>query len=167
MVVDFDELNRQIEYNGENGEFTNKIKRSSNALKGCSSGTVSSRGYLRISFNGKQHQAHRLAWLFITGEMPSSGIDHIDGNGLNNSKSNLRLADQSVNLKNKSIDRSSKTGVHGVGFYTPRGKYRARCMVDKKEIHLGYFDDLFEAICARKSANNKYGFHKNHGRVAV
>ena len=33
-----------------------------------------------------------------------------------------------------------------------------------KQIHLGYFDDKKDAIAARKAAEVKYGFHKNHGR---
>ena len=32
-----------------------------------------------------------------------------------------------------------------------------------KDIDLGCFKDKFEAICARKSAEFKYGFHMNHG----
>lgn len=33
-----------------------------------------------------------------------------------------------------------------------------------KEKHLGYFCHFFDAVCARKSAEDRYGFHTNHGR---
>jgi hypothetical protein len=36
--------------------------------------------------------------------------------------------------------------------------------VNNRRVSLGYFSDKFEAICVRKSADNKYDFHSNHGR---
>lgn len=36
-------------------------------------------------------------------------------------------------------------------------------MVDRKSIHIGYFSDFESAVAARISANERYGFHKNHG----
>lgn len=63
-----------------------------------------------------------------------------------------------------SLFRTNISGVAGVHFRKCRNKWRARIMVDGIDIHLGHFSDKFEAICARKSANNKYGFHENHGK---
>ena len=55
------------------------------------------------------------------------------------------------------------TGVTGVS-KTPNGKYRARIMVDRKEIYLGTFETLKEAAIARKNGETKYfgEFSRNH-----
>jgi hypothetical protein len=43
-------------------------------------------------------------------------------------------------------------------------KYRAYIMVNRKQIHLGVYEDINDAIAARKQANIDYGFHANHGK---
>ena len=63
-------------------------------------------------------------------------VDHIDGNPLNNSRSNLRVCTQRENAKNK----------HGVtNVYERRGRWRAKIMHDYKYIHIGTFDTRDEA----------------------
>jgi len=44
-------------------------------------------------------------------------------------------------------------------------KYRVRIRTDNTEKYLGLFESFFEACCVRKSAENKYGFHENHGKT--
>ena len=57
--------------------------------------------YRRILFKGRRYRAHRVAWYLFYREQPPKMIDHIDNNGLNNSRNNLRAADHSLNGLNR------------------------------------------------------------------
>lgn len=121
-------------------------------------------GYMRIMVLGKRYQSHRLAWLYIHGEWPNE-IDHINHIKDDNRISNLRNVTRKENLKNISISSRNKSGVVGVSWHRGSRKWQADIKVDKKTVYLGIFQDKFEAICARLSANTKYGFHENHGKL--
>lgn len=86
----------------------------------------------------------------------SMEIDHIDGNILNNQRANLRVVTHADNLKNQKLRKNNTTGLNGVGWFGAGKKWRARIMVDYKEIHLGYFEDKQEAIKARRKAEQTY-----------
>ena len=81
--------------------------------------------------------------------------DHINGNPLDNRKSNLRKCTVADNNKNCKLSKNSKTGYTGV-LLTRSGKYRARIMVNRKEIGLGIYETMEEAIFARRKAEEKY-----------
>lgn len=72
-------------------------------------------------------------------------IDHIDGNGLNNLRSNLRHATRGQNRMNTEKSCNNTTGFKGVSFYKQANKFRARITLDKKQIFLGYFETAQEA----------------------
>jgi hypothetical protein len=60
-------------------------------------------------------QRHLLMHRLILGVIDSRiQVDHIDGNGLNNVRSNLRLCSGAENSKNRKLNANSKTGVKGV-----------------------------------------------------
>jgi len=86
-------------------------------------------------------------------------VDHISGDTLDNRKSNLRIVKQKDNLKNKGKYSANKSGYPGVYWYTycNTPKWAASITIDKKRKHLGYFDDLEEAIKARKEAEFLFG----------
>jgi len=83
-------------------------------------------------------------------------IDHIDHNPLNNMRSNLRIVTQHNNMMNQSKRKDNKSGVIGVAFRKDNNKWQARLRLNKKNIHLGYFDDFEEACQTRKDAEIKY-----------
>lgn len=90
-------------------------------------------------------------------------IDHIDGNGLNNVRSNLRLVNRQDNSKNISKPVNNTSGYMGVSCL-PNGKFRAYITTQDKQIGLGTYEDMLDAVKARKDAEKEYGFHENHGR---
>jgi hypothetical protein len=70
-------------------------------------------------------------------------VDHKDGNGLNNVRSNLRVCTHQQNLFNRRKNRSSTTGYKGV---TPhRDKFQAQIGFNGKNIYLGLFPTAKEA----------------------
>lgn len=78
--------------------------------------------------------------------------DHINRNGLDNRKANLRPATPSQNTLNSSIRCDNTSGVPGVTRHIQTGKWQAERNVDKKKTYLGLFNTLEEAIEAKKKA---------------
>ena len=79
-------------------------------------------------------------------------IDHIDLDRLNNRKSNLRVCSHRANQCNQPLQKNNTSGVAGVQYYGPRGKFTARIKVCQKDIHLGYYKTFEEAVQARNVA---------------
>jgi len=153
-------LRELFDYCPHTGSFVRAIS-AGNALAGSSPRTINKNGYIRIYVDGAPYFAHRLAWLYMTGSFPEKYIDHKDQNRSNNSFSNLREATHSKNNKNASMRIDNISGCSGID--RRAGKYRARITSNKKEIFLGEYENLFDAVCARKSAEIKHGFSVNHG----
>lgn len=81
-------------------------------------------------------------------------VDHINGNTLDNRKQNLRICTPQENSWNKGKTRGSTmpTGVRK----TESGKFEARIMVNRKNMSLGTYGTLSEAVDARRKAEIKY-----------
>jgi len=156
-------LKEILSYNSDTGIFTNRITRGPSAISGSVAGSVNPSGYILIQIDRKSYKAHRLAWMFTHGKFPLANIDHINGVRIDNRIVNLRSASHSENLKNQKIRATNSSGVTGIYWNNAKRKWRAYIKDLGKQVHLGLFDDKFEAICARKSAENKFGYHKNHG----
>jgi hypothetical protein len=121
--------------------------------------------YRQMTISSKWYTLHRLAFLYVKGFFPSHEVDHINGNGEDNSFNNLREVSRLENNRNLSLKKSNTTGICGVSFDKRLNKYRAYINLNYKQISLGYFDDISKAIDARKNANLIYGYHENHGRL--
>ena len=128
-------------------------------------GVVTARGYRAIKINGKSYQAHRLAWLYMKGSWPQKTIDHINGRKLDNRIDNLRDVSQGDNCKNQAR-RKGENLLMGVYWSKRSHKWQAGIRVQGKQVHLGFYESLLNAVAARKSAEKKYCFHHNHGRAA-
>ena len=83
--------------------------------------------------------------------------DHIDHNEFNNRKYNLRKASQKDNVRNSALRTNNRTGFIGVSKSCRNEKpWHARIMADGKEINLGYFDNIEDAVKARLEGELKY-----------
>lgn len=83
-------------------------------------------------------------------------IDHINGNSLDNRKCNLRSCTLSQNQMNRNINKNSRSGYKGVSWKSNKKLWRAVIKLNRKSIHLGYFDDKEEAAKAYNNAAIKY-----------
>lgn len=120
-------------------------------------------GYVVIYIDGRQHKAHRLVFLYLYGSLPPDQVDHINHNRADNRIVNLRRCDNSTNMKNVPLSRANTSGIVGVYWFSQTQKWQAQIQVDSKKKHLGYFERIEDAATARKTAELKYGFHRNHG----
>ena len=123
----------------------------------------SGKKYRIVRYKNHYYLAHRLAWLIQTNSWPALQIDHIDGDSMNNRWSNLREVSPSENQKNLKKAKNNTSGVTGVYLEKRTGKWRSSIQVGGKTVHLGRSKDFNEAVAWRKSAEEKYGFHRNHG----
>ena len=79
-------------------------------------------------------------------------VDHINGNTLDNRRSNLRIATQQQNQINRiRLASNNSTGFTGVN-RVKSGRWAARIINDGQAIHLGTFDTIEEAVAARQAA---------------
>ena len=108
-------------------------------------------GYKRL-YVGNNNKASfaRACWVMFYGKNPHGEIDHIDGNPLNNKICNLRDVTKSQNAMNKKAIGVTLCGDCKVE------KYRARIKIKSKEINLGRFNTMREAIEARRLGEEKY-----------
>jgi len=75
-------------------------------------------------------------------------VDHKDGNGLNNLRSNLRLCTKTQNMRNRRPWLSCSSRYKGVSWDKSSKKWRARITFNGKKSHIGQFDDEVEAARA-------------------
>lgn len=150
----------------QSAEHSAKIWNSRNAGQPALS-TKNGNGYLHGAIFGQTVTAHSVAWVIHHGAWPEHGIDHEDGDRLNNRIKNLRDVPDAENAKNQKRNRRNTSGVTGVSYFHRTKKWVAMIKGDGKVRNLGYFRTIEEAAAARKAAEKKYGFHPNHGRVAA
>jgi hypothetical protein len=129
---------------------------------GKRAGSVRKNGYRVIVINRRHFGEHRLVWFIETGEWPPQ-IDHLDGDRLNNSLSNLRAANPRINGKNVGKTRRNRSGVVGVQS-RPGGSWKAFITVNNVVMALYQGPDFEKAVTARKEAEIAYGFHEGHGK---
>lgn len=154
-MITQEHLKSLYHYDPDTGLFTS-IKERRNWKKGRVAGTVNE--YIIIRIDEVGYRAHRLAWLYMTGEFPEAQIDHINGDKLDNRFSNLRPCNTSENSQNILKPRADcKSGYKGVAWRQRNKKFHATIRVKGRGIHLGYFDTAEDAHKAYLEA--KYEHH--------
>lgn len=149
-----DRLRAVLSYDPDTGLFLRRTKGIGRPMT-CSPGK---HGYVRIKVDGCQHLAHRLAWLYMTGEWPAGVIDHRNGNGADNRWMNLRDVTVSVNLQNQQKATAQNTnGLLGAHVLRRGGtvRFQSQIRVNGRRLYLGIFDTPEEAHAAYLAAKRR------------
>ena len=162
-ILTQERLKQLVCYDSETGVFT-WLRCYFKSMEGKPAGCIqATTGYRVIGINQITYYAARLAFLYMKGNMPTDQVDHINHIRHDNRWCNLREVTHQENNQNRTINPKNTSGIVGVSWCKPRCKYRAQIMVNRKGIHLGYYDSLGNAAASRKAAEIKYEFHENHG----
>ena len=131
-------------------------------VRGKTAGSFDAKGYWVIRVDDTCHKAHRLAWLYMTGEWPQSQIDHINQQKADNRFANLRVATNAQNMWNIGCPKTNTSGLKGVDLL--RGKWRAQISFNGEKRHIGVFDCPTSAHFAYlREAKKLYGQFANAG----
>lgn len=89
---------------------------------------------------------------FLTETPKGKEVDHLNGDGLDNRRANLRVCDRSINLRNRvRLNDNNTSGATGVTFEKTKKKWRAQAKRSGKHIFLGLFEAFEDAVKARAS----------------
>lgn len=100
-------------------------------------------GYVKDT---KGQKLHRL--IMDTSNDAQAEIDHINHDGLNNRKINLRICSHAQNTYNKILCSTNTSGYKGVVHRKNIGKWEAKIGINGDRKHLGYFDNKYDAAKA-------------------
>ena len=162
-MITQERLKERLNYDPDTGVFTWAVRGKGIKEIGCRAGTFDASGYIVIMIDAKQYKSHRLAWLYIHGEFPPDQIDHINRIKDDNRIKNLRCVTQKGNSRNSPLRKDNNSGVTGVTWNKKRGKWEMQIRDNNGKDIRCCFEDFNDAITARKQAEVKYGYHKNHG----
>lgn len=132
-------LKELLHYDPDTGVFTRRVQTSSRAMIGDVAGSLLPDGYRRIMIDGGKHRAHRLAWLYMTGEWPTNQLDHMNGVRDDNRIANLREATNAENKQNREISKNNRSGFMGVSWHKHTRKWVAHIQIAGSKKHLGLF----------------------------
>lgn len=153
IMITQSELKKLLHYDPETGIF---IRIKSKSIAG-----YYSNGYKKLKIKGKEYFCHRVAWLYMTGNMPKDCIDHINRIKDDNRFVNLRECTRQQNNLNVSLKANNKSGYKGVSWSKTSKKWKATGYLNKKSIHLGFFENPNDAYKEYKKFINTH--HKDFG----
>ena len=142
IAITAERLHETLNYNPETGFWTWLVSTNRRIRIGDRAGHSDGDRYLYVTVDGVIYLAHRLAWLYMTGEWPVAEIDHMDLDKKNNRWCNLREATRGQNLANKRAESRNLSGLKGVSIrHNMRSvKWYAQISISKKKKHIGAFD---------------------------
>jgi len=153
-MITLERLREVLEYNPESGVWVWVGRTGNKSKPGKIAGSLDNNGYVVIRIDRAIYKAHRLAWLFMTGEWPRSTVDHINLEHADNRWVNLREATYSQNNANRGPRSDCKSGVKGV----TRSANGKRWVAHAFNEHIGTFDTIEQARDAyQKYAKQKQG----------
>jgi hypothetical protein len=149
-------LRELLHYDPDTGIFTRKVRTSHRINVGDVAGTRRPDGYLKISVIDTSCLAHRLAWLYMTGEWPKHQVDHINGVRHDNRFVNLRDVTPTHNQQNQRVAhiRNKSCGLLGVTL-TKGNTWQAQISVNGRHKHIGTYPTPQEASEAYLTAKRK------------
>ena len=158
MKITASELRALFAYDPQTGIFTRKFathgKGGSKPI-GSVAGFDATDGRRYMDIQGKRYYAHRLAWLYMTGDWPVE-VDHRNCDPLDNRWDNLRLATRSQNNANMPIKRHNTSGFKGVSWNRRRNLWRAQICVNKRRYDLGHYRTPQQASEAYNQAAQRH-----------
>lgn len=115
-------------------------------------------GYITAKGRGKQpkNPSRRLHRIIMEPIPDGYYVDHINHNKVDCRKENLRLCTPNQNLYNAKIPSTNKSGYKGVCWVKNIGKWHAYLTHEHVVENLGYYDDIADAVKARRDAEEKY-----------
>ncbi len=121
--------------------------------------------YAQRDFKNKPYLLHRLIAERAGIHIPAGHeIDHVDGNGLNNARFNLRAATREQNMHNAPLQSDNRSGVKGVSLHAC-GRWQATIRAHGKQHYLGLFATVEEAAVVVEAMRDRlHGQFANHGR---
>lgn len=155
------ELRAFVSYDPLTGLFTRLVKTNRQCIMTPWAGVLTKRGNRSLCVKGSAHAAHRLAWLYMTGQWPTLEIDHINGDPADNKFANLREASSGQNKQNRHKIRSdNKHGLIGVHIHDRSKKtglpvWRAKIHLNGKAHHIGLYNTPEEAQAAYVEAKRR------------
>ena len=141
-----------LDYNPDTGVFTWIIRPSYNMKAGGAAGSINGKGYNQIRINDIIFLAHRLAWLYMTGNFPEDQTDHINRDKSDNRWCNLRVCTNGQNKANSKKPTNNTSGYKGVRWFKKNKKWGAVIGFNNKDLYLGSYANKHEAA---KVYNNK------------
>jgi hypothetical protein len=149
-------LKELLHYDPETGVFRWRFSNGKWVKPWDVAGWIHKTGYAIIRVGGKQHKAHRLAWLYVYGVFPEKPLDHINRNKIDNRIGNLREATRSENAQNMDKHKDNTSGFMGVSFNKRSQKWVSQIQIQGIKKHLGYFQTPEEAHVAYVNAKATY-----------
>lgn len=163
-MITAERLRELLDYDPKTGIFTWRIDRpraSAGDPAGCIATKDDGRKYLVIRISGKNYYAHRLAFLWMTGEFPEGLVDHKYGDGLDNRWETVRACSPLQNSMNK-IHRGVNNTSGFLGVYPVNGLWASQITIKGVTKTLGTFDTAELAARARDAAAKEL-----HGEFAA
>ena len=151
-------LKELLAYDPKTGVFTWRVNRRPTIQSGNVAG-CSRRGYAIIKIDQRIYLSHRLAWLYVYGCWPTQDIDHINRVRSDNRLSNLRECSRAENCQNTAARLSNTSGHKGVSWVAKRQKWLAQIVINGKNVNLGRFAVLEDAVAARHAAEVAHYTH--------
>lgn len=148
-------LRRHLRYDPLTGLLWWKVRKRGRRVN-RPAGRIAENRYVTVGIDYQQYMAHHVIWALQTGKWPKREIDHKNRKMTDNAWTNLRQATVSQNRANSSLRKDNASGAKGVSWHGPRAKWRARCHVNGRELHLGLFTNFDDACAAYASAATKH-----------
>lgn len=148
-------LRELLSYDPDTGEFF-RLQRRRGVRVGPVPCTVAGNGYRYITVDLGRYLAHRMVFLYMTGEWPTGEVDHINGIRTDNRFANLRDVSRRVNSENRWKPQGvTRSGARGVSWHDHSRKWRVRINVHGVEHRVGLYDTIEEATAAYVEAKRR------------
>lgn len=104
----------------------------------------------------KSNKLGPLHRVIMKADDPNTIVDHVNHNGLDNRKCNLRTCTNQENICNCEIPKNNKSGCKGVYWAKDKQKWTVQVTINNKTKYIGRYTNLEDAIKARQEASEKY-----------